>query len=525
MFKMHQIADIWSDMEAEKGDLIDRSEAYARWTIPSIMPAANTSQVEQEKGSVMIGARLVNHLSNKVIDVLYPVSRPFFTVALTPEATLKMAKEIGEENSSLLQEAVRKSTSTLERVAMRKLRLTEYRPVAITTTKHLIITGNALLRRMPSGKRILYGVNRFGIRRDIEGNEYEIVLHDKKKMSSFDLKMKELIRTAQSKKFVSPQLMDNEDVVLLTHYKKMPDGRWCVEQEADGVPLNNKQILSAKDYDLLPLVWNISTGDNYGRGLVEDYAATFHELDVTTDAATDMMALICDIKFLVKPGSALAMQVRELNAAKRGSYFAGNKDDVTVPELTKRGDLEVIMASIEKWENDLKEGFLMSNVRNAERVTAEEIRLIAGELESAYGGLYSQLALSWQQKEADYAIAQIDFDAEIGGKAELFEVLVTTGLESLSREGQIDNLRLALSDLTLTQAIPDELRAAINPMRFASFIFTNRSVDLTQFLNTPEEMQAQREQALAEAGRLEEAKAAGKVSEHAGKAAVDNQQS
>jgi len=50
-------------------------------------------------------------------------------------------------------------------------------------------------------------------------------------------------------------------------------------------------------------------------------------------------------------------------------------------------------------------------------------------------------------------------------------------------------------------------------------------VDLTQFLNTPEEMQAQREQALAEAGRLEEAKAAGKVSEHAGKAAVDNQQS
>jgi len=519
----HRISDVWSEMELEKGDLVERSRAYARWTIPAVLPADNTEKEEQQKSSVMIGARLVNHLSNRLIDVLFPISRPFFTVALTPEALLEIKKEHGEDNIAKVQDFVRDSTSSLEKVAMRKLRLTEYRPTAIMAAKNLIISGNALLRRMPSGKRILYGIDRFGIRRDLEGNEFEVILHDKKKLSTFDSSLQILIKENQRRE--AKVTGDEDDVILLTRYIKLEDGRWEISQEADGTPLGNNKVLSADDYDLLPLTWSLASGEHYGRGLVEDHAATFHELDVMTAAATDLMAIICDIKFLVKTGSSLAMQIGELNRAPRGQYFPGNEGDISVPEVAKRGELEVIMAAINKWENDLSQAFLLSSVRDAERVTAEEIRLIASELESSYGGLYSQLAMSWQQKEADYAIAQIDFDKELDSNIEIFEVLVTTGLESLSREGQLDNLRLALADLQMLQNIPDEIRAAINPMRFSSYIFTNRSVDWKQLLNTPEEMEVQRQQALEEAGRLEEQKAQSKVAEHAGKASVDAQQS
>lgn len=523
MRPMYHITQIWNEMETEKGDLIDRSEAYARWTVPSVMQRKFNSNVEQEKGSVMIGARLVNHLANKIVDTLYPVSGRFFTVALTPEALLDLEKEMGEENTALIQAAVRDSTSKLEKVAMRKLNLTEYRPVAINAAKHLIITGNSLLRRMKSGRRIHYGVNRYGCRRDIEGKEIEVVLYDKKMFKTFDEKTRTTIEEA-CKMHHRQHPTDKDEVELLTRYSMQPDGRWKIEQEADGVDLNNDQIVSEDDYDLLLLTWNLSTGDNYGRGLVEDHAATFHQLDVTTDAVTDLMAIVCDVKFLVRPGSALGMQIRELNSAKRGAYFAGNKDDISTPELNKRGDLDVMVGAIAKWEQDLSAAFLLSNVRQAERVTAEEIRLIASELESAFGGLYSNLALSWQQKEADYAINQIDFAKEIGSGIELFEVLVTTGLESLSRQGQIDNLRLAINDLALMQGVPEEMRAAFNPMLFASFIFTNRSVDIKEFLYTEEQMQANQQQALAEAGRLQQQGAEANVAEHAGKAAVDNQQ-
>ena len=151
------------------------------------------------------------------------------------------------------------------------------------------------------------------------------------------------------------------------------------------------------------------------------------------------------------------MDLAALNAAPRGTYWPGNADDISVPEMRARGDLATINELISKWEGELSQAFLLSSVRDAERVTAAEIRMIANELESAFGGLYSQLAQSWQQREAEYAISKVDFEAEIGKDSSTFEVLVTTGLESLSREGQIDNLRLAIGDLQMMEAVPEDM--------------------------------------------------------------------
>ncbi len=517
MKRSHKIDDVWAAMEKEKGDLIERSRAYSRWTVPSIMPEVSSDYTEVKKGSVLIGARVVNHLANRIIDVLFPISRPFFTVALTPEAQLELDKELDESQSAQAKEGVRDGTAKLERVAMRKLKLTEYRPVAILAAKHMIVTGNALLRRMPSGKRCLYSVDRYGVRRDIEGNEYEVVLHDKKILSTFDEKTQELIKEAND------SLKPEDECTLLTHYKK-EGKRWVVNQEADGMNLGNEFTLSEKDYDLLVLGWSLHPAEHYARGLVEDHAATFHHIDITTEATTDLMAIICDVKFLVKPASALAQDIGNLNSSPRGSYFPGNEGDITVPELGKRGDLQVMMQAIQKWEQDLSQAFLLSSVRDAERVTAEEIRMIASELESSFGGLYSQLAMSWQQKEAEFAISQVDIAKEVSAQMDIFEVLVTTGLESLSREGQVDNLRLAIGDLQMMEAVPEDIRGAMNPLRFAQFVFTNRSVDLKAFLNTQEEMQANQEAEMQQAGRMQGQQAEAAVAEHAGKAAVDNAQ-
>lgn len=513
----HRISNIWATMDTDKGDLIERSEAYARWTVPAIMPPEGMEGQEQTKGNVPTGARLVNHLANRIVEVLYPISRPFFTVALTPEAKLEIEQELGEEQSGKMQEVVRDATSRLEEVAIRKLKLTEYRPVAILAAKHLIVTGNALLRRMPSGKRVLYPVNRYGVRRDILGMEREVVLSEKKRFSTFDEAMKAHIRE------VHPQVKDEDDMELFTLYEKQGK-RWKITQEADGVPLKTETYLNEADYDLLVLDWSLHPGEHYGRGLVEDYASTFHNIDVCTEALLDLTAITADIKFFVRPGSPLSMDLAALNAAPRGTYWPGNADDISVPEMRARGDLGTINELIGKWEGELAQAFLMSNVRDAERVTAAEIRMLANELESAFGGLYSQLAQSWQQREAEYAISQVDFAQEIGKDSAAFEVLVTTGLESLSREGQIDNLRMAIGDLQMMEAVPEDIRGAMNPLRFAKFVFTNRSVDLNAFLNTPEEMQANQEAAMAEAGRVQSQQGEANVAEHAGKAAVDAQQ-
>ena len=417
------------------------------------------------------------------------MSRPFFTVAMTPEAQLKVEQEIGEDNAGVMQEQVRDATSKLEKVAMRNLKLTAYRPIAILACKHLIVTGNALLRRMPTGERVLYPVNRYGVRRDILGKEIEVVLCDKKMFSTFSEEMQAMILSVHG-------ATKPEDIVeLLTHYIR--DGkRWAIRQEAEGVGIGEVLYQSDEDFDLLVLDWTLHPGEHYGRGLVEDHAATFHNIDVTNEAIIDLMAIIADIKFFVRPGSPLSHDLAALNSAPRGTYWPGNADDISIPEMRARGDLSTMIEVVSRWESELSQAFLKSTVRDAERVTAQEIRMVANELESAFGGLYSQLAMSWQQKEADYAISKVNFSKEVGDMGDMFEVVVTTGLESLSREGQIDNLRLAIGDLQMMEVVPDDIKGAIHPLRFAKFVFTNRSVDLKAFLNTQEEMQANQELSL-----------------------------
>jgi len=514
----HEVSNVWADMDTEKGDLIDRSEAFSRWTVAAIMPADGGEKVEQIHGNVHVGASLVNHLANKIVDVLFPVSRPFFTVAMTPEAQLKLEQELGDDQASVLQEQVRDATAKLERVAMRGLKLTAYRPTAILAAKHLIVTGNALLRRMPSGERVLYPVNRYGVRRDILGKEIEVVLSDKKVFSTFSDEMQKMILA------VHGGTKQTDMIQLLTHYKR--DGkRWAIRQEAEGVGIGHTVYQNDKDYDLLILDWTLHPGENYGRGLVEDHASTFHNIDVTNEAVIDLMAIIADVKFFVRPGSPLSHDLAALNAAPRGTYWPGNAEDISIPEMRARGDLSTMIEVVSRWENELSQAFLKSTVRDAERVTAVEIRMVANELESAFGGLYSQLAMSWQQKEADYAISKVDFDKEVGTIGNAFEVVVTTGLESLSREGQIDNLRLAIGDLQMMEAVPEDMRGSINPLRFAKFVFTNRSVDLKAFLYSQEEMQANQEQQMQMAGRQEAQAGQQEVATHAGKAAIDNKQS
>lgn len=517
--KLHRLSTIWADMDREKGDLEDRSEAYARWTIPSIcLPNdANINNYEQEKGSVDIGTQVVNHLANRIVDLLFPVNRPFFTMAMTPETELKLSQEMDSEQKGQFMEQVTEATTRLEKIAMRGLDLTHYRPVAIQAAKHLIITGNAAIRRMKSGKRVEYGIKRFGCRRNIEGEPIEVMFHDMKRLDTFT--------EAEQAKITEPRansgLKHDDEVTLLTYYKR-EGKRWVITQEAEGQPVGGTTYQTVEDSDIIVLAWTLATGEHYGRGAVEDNAVIFHKLDVTGEAVLDLMAIICDVKFLVRPGSPLAVSIADLANSNRGSYHVGNDGDVTVPEYGKRGDLNVMLGQIDNWEAKLSKIFLMSSVRDAERVTAEEIRLIASELESSFGGLYSRLAVSWQQREANYALSGVDINKTLGAElSNMFEVVVTTGIESLSREGQLDNLRMAIGDMQMLDAVPEELRGTIDPLRFARYVFSNRYVDINLFLKSQQQMEAEAQAAQQREQQVMQAQAGAKVAEHAGKAAID----
>lgn len=509
------LSQLWVSMDAEKGDLVARSEQYAVWTIPYICPQSdNPDHSDMEKGDVAIGPRLVNHLANKVVDTMFPHDRPFFAVALTPDTRRKLREEMGEEGEAVFAETVRSQTAMVEEAAVRTMRLTEYRPQAVEAMKHQIITGNALIRRMEDGRRIIYGVKDFCVRRTISGVPYEILLKDAKLFGSLDPAIQAAVKERD------PGIKQTDEVVLYTHYIKKPGAsRWTMRQAVNDVPVQTFKMYRPVDLPVLTMTWNLARGANYGRGLVEDHATAFHQIDALTKAMIDMVGIMADIKFFVDPASVV--DPVELNNSARGSYHMGRDGDVTTNISAKQFAIGEVRQIIQDRERELSQAFLLnsSGVRDAERVTAEEIRFIAMELESAFGGLYSRLALEWQKHEADYAVSQLNF-ADIGSQVSAFEVVVTTGLESLSREGQLDNLRRAIGDLQMLDAVPEELRATLNPQKFASFVFTNHAVKFKEFQFTQDEMNQNNTARMEEQQQLLSMQAGAKVQEEAGKKAI-----
>lgn len=503
---------IWGQLEAERGDLITRCEEYAKWTLPYICQPDHSDGVEQDKGSVVIGARLVNHLANRVVDVMFPPDRPFFQIGLSPRAIAQAKQQAGDEALAEAIQPMRETMMLQERIAMHDMKLVSYRTKAVEAIKHLIITGNALVRRLKDESRVVYGVRDYVIRRDIRGEPIQIILKDSTHYATLDPSVKAMLGNGQDHK--GDPYHDDSKLDMYTMYEKKGK-RWHTYQSIETVNLEDGPKYTEKKFPCIALTWSLGRGDHYGRGLVEDNAAIFHSLDKVTEAMIDLFGIAADVKFLVNPGSTL--DVVKLNDSPRGSYHAGMKDDVSIPELDKINDARILAEAVAKWERELAQTFLMSSsgVRDAERVTAEEIRFYARELEASFGGLYSRLSLEWQHKEAVYAVDKLKLSLD-----STFDVTVTTGLETLTREGQLDNFRMAMADLQLMEGVPEDMRRVINPLKVAQFIFQHRRVDFSEFLYTQAEMQQQRAQQQAELDAARQQETANQVATEAGKQAV-----
>lgn len=479
----------WEAMRSDKGDLEDRSETYAKWTIEGICPEDGTETHEQVGSYVLIGPRLVNTLANKIVESMFPHSRAFFAVGLSVEAETEILREVGEGPLAEAAETLRKESRHVEKRGMTRLDVVAYRPVAVEAAQHIIVTGNACIRRLKDESRVVYGVKDFGVRRRINGNPYEVILRDSVMFSEIPEDMKELVRTKVTLNNKSKTTTDDFDCELLTKFY-WNKNRWEETQEVEGVAYKDGKVLNSYsdvDFPCILPVWTLPRGHHYARGLVEEYAKTFHNLDRTTESLFDIFEIVADIKFLVRPDSVLDLVA--LNNSKRGSYHQGAEGDITTPQLDKMQDLNVMLQAAERMERELAAAFLLTagGIRDAERVTAYEVREIALELETAFGGLYSKLAMAWQRREAEWVVAQIGLPKVEG--APMFSVTITTGMESLSKEGELQNFREAMADLQLFDGVPEDMRAAINPMKVAKFLFGQRNVKFEEFLFTEEEQQ------------------------------------
>ena len=514
----------WDHLDAKKTGFITRSEQYAKWTLPYLFPentgTADTS--ERQLSNDSIGARAVNHLSNKVVTTLFRPQGPFFRLALSAKQ-MKQIKAVSQDADpaelATLTSKIEDELNGTEREAMEYLDMVAYRPSATYAAQLLVTTGNALVYH-PKGKPAqVFNMRDYCIVRDLSGTVIEIMTKECKAFETFAPAVQEKLRA--KKQTQTPEYEDTSDVIVFTRIRLEDDGKFHATQEAGFVSLDTEGASWPKEVlPWIPLTWTLVRGEDYGRGLVEDYSGAFHSIEVLTQSLINLAGIMGDIKFLVNPASLV--DVTALNNSPAGSYHSGKDGDVVAVKLDKNNDANFILQMIERLEKQIAQAFLLNSsvTRNAERVTAEEIRIQANELEMSVGGIYSRMAFQWQGPTAYITLDHIGFQGVQSG----IKPQIITGMDSLSRQGELDNVRMWIGDLAMLDAVPEEIRGVINPLKFAAYLGTNRQVDYAKFLFTQDEIQANQQAQAAQLAQQEQLKASGAVAAEAGKAAVQGTQ-
>lgn len=479
-----------------KNELMDRVVRYASWTLPTIFPDDNiTNSDEMQNDYQSVGAQAVTHLANKIMMALFQPSRPFFRMQLTK----KQRDEIIA--TGLTSAQIDMLLSEQERAAMRELDKMNARTVMTDVIIHLIITGNSLFYS-PKDKNVqCFSLRDYNVKRDLSGDYIEIITRETKAVASLP---DELANIAMTNGYY-----EKDEVSIYTGIVKVGADRYMVWQELEDICYCHKQegYYSKDELEYIPLTWNLVRGKDYGTGLVENYSGDFHTLSTLAESILDYTTLITDVKNLVDPAGMT--DVRELTQSPSGAYVHGREEDIFVHAPQVSNVTDFLTRQFETVSRRIGAAFLLNTAvtRDAERVTAEEIRMQAHELEASLGGVYSRLATELQLPLAKRLLRKLRKEFKD------IEPIIVTGLESLSRNSELDQIRYFFQDLLALAELPPEVAKRMDYGSLIATLGAGHGVDYKKFLKDEKTVEKETQQAMqqqaAMVGMEEQAKAAG----------------
>jgi len=240
------------------------------------------------------------------------------------------------------------------------------------------------------------------------------------------------------------------------------------------------------------LTWNLADEADYGSGLVGDCENDFAALSVLSQALIEGAILASEYRWLLSPGSS--MRPEDFKASENGGIIPGVDGDLSLVNAAGAlaGSLQVQQQTLGDYVNRIGRTFLLSSAmtRDAERVTAEEIRLMAQELETGLGGGYSRMAVDVQLPLGVWLIGMTGVKFT---KTEA-QPTVVTGLDALSRNGDLSNLRGFMEDVVRLGALPPEVLTWLKLDVLFTDLGTGHGVTAGKYVETAKNVAAKQQQ-------------------------------
>ena len=475
----------YAKMEIDREVYLERARRVAELSIPHLYPPkGNNEATEYPTPYQSVGSRGVTNLASKLMLALFPPQAPFFRLDVD-ELVYKQIEGDPKQKATIEQ-----GLAKIEKAVMDSIEENNDRVAFYEALKHLIVSGNVLLKITDDGLRT-YSLNNYVVKRDPQGKILKIIIKEGISPNTLPEKLKKGLGEVLKE--------DTKSLHLYTCVTRQKD-KFYVHQE-----IAKKKVFE-KNYDLdkLPFIalrFNRIDGMNYGRGHCETFEGDLRSLEGLTRAILEGSSASSKMLFMIAPnGSTRASSVAK---APNGAIIEGNASDVSVLQANKFADFRVGYEMMGRIEQRLQFAFLLnaSVQRQAERVTATEVQLVANELNDALGGVYGILTTEFQLPYINTKLAMLKEQKLLPDlPKQLVKTKIIVGMEALGRAS--DRLRLLqfMSDLsntlgaeTLAQYI--NLDDAIKKFAVANGIDTQGLIKSQEQIQ--QEAQAQQQQQFA----------------------------
>ena len=502
----------YEQLKQQRQPFLERAREGAKLTLPFLIPSSDGFPRHAEKTLVTpyqgIGARGVNHLASKLLLTLLPPNSPFFRLVVN-EADLPQVPDAEEAKQKT---DVEEGLNRCERIIMADIETSSLRVLAFEALRHLIVTGNSLLYMGPStgwpggksknnflphmpetpgfGMRV-FNLASYVVHRSPSGAVLEILTQEGLSPGGLDPSGLSPKTQGVSTPGVGTPGVETPCVgtpKILTTHIFLEGNFWHVRQQVgETIVLDAPNSYPRDRSPWLPLRLLRMDGESYGRGLIEEYLGDLKTLESLTQAIVEGSAMAAKVTFLVKPNSIL--KEKKLEEAKNGAILTGNVDDIGVLQMGKYGDFRVAKEVMEHVSQRLSYAFLLNSSiqRQGERVTAEEIRHMAGELEDTLGGVYSILSQEFQLPLIQRLIYQMEAQGRLPKLPKnLVKPMIVTGLEALGRGYDLVKLQSFVGDLAQLGQIFPPLLQRVNVDALVSKLAQARGMSADDLLNPPD---------------------------------------
>jgi hypothetical protein len=444
-----------------------RAKNISSITLPYVFRDVSANQTTAYADSIQQSfcGRLVNTLTSKLTMGILPPSASPFKLVIDNNALVEAGYDPGmiAEVNLLISQATNTINSEIEKQQIRN--------TLFDINLQNIIAGSIIMEKVKNNGIKIHTLRSFVADLDSRGEMFGMCIVETLKKLPDGIEPKE----------------EKEEYELYTMciYDKQAK-KWVMTQELEKEIVNTIEY-TEKKFPFQHIGFRWVPGDKYHRPYAEDYYNDMVQYNTLSEVLTQGSVVASkSLIFVDQRGNRTRKE--DVVDSRNGDVVDGNAADVTSFQLGKNFDFQVPLERLTDIGKNLAQAFMMAEgiTRNAERVTAEEIRVMAQELEqSNLSGVYTKMTSQFTKKIVEWVMQ------ELGIEFKEISAHIVTGLDALGRSAENQKF-MAFIQSMMGLGLIDKLNIDEVVSRMAGY----ENINTNNLLKSAQQIQTEQEQAM-----------------------------